>query len=176
MPSRTQRESHKAQPAPRRAPRPLRLPPRALPTTVGRALHNIRQRTALQRDRQLPRRPDAASRRGACPPVLDRQICINQCDMDEKSNQVGLMVSICDQAAETLIWLGLSANDSDEAIGFIKRRPCAAARRAAAGQHRPHPAVRARASLRPVVVGAHLGGAGYVHVPAGDGEVRRARS
>lgn len=31
------------------------------------------------------------------------QICINQCDLDEKANQVGLMTSVYDQAARTPI-------------------------------------------------------------------------
>ena len=47
------------------------------------------------------------------------QICINQDDLQEKSQQVVLMGTIYQRAWSTLVWLGEEADNSDEAIDTL---------------------------------------------------------
>ena len=48
-------------------------------------------------------------------------ICINQDDLDERSQQVRIMREIYQQAQRTVIWLGEKSEDSDVAISTCKR-------------------------------------------------------
>ena len=48
-------------------------------------------------------------------------ICINQSDHDEKGSQIALMPTISALAQQTIIWLGPSSDDSDIAMGCVKR-------------------------------------------------------
>lgn len=48
------------------------------------------------------------------------QICINQDDLQEKSQQVVLMGTIYQRAWSTLVWLGEEADNSDEAIDTLQ--------------------------------------------------------
>lgn len=48
-------------------------------------------------------------------------ICINQADMEEKSQQVNMMGNIYRQATETIVWLGPEEDESKKAIGALKR-------------------------------------------------------
>jgi hypothetical protein len=50
---------------------------------------------------------------------MDRCICINQKDDEEKSWQVAQMLRIYEKAADTLVWLGPAADDSDLAMKSI---------------------------------------------------------
>ncbi|SCO92442.1 uncharacterized protein FRV6_16570 [Fusarium oxysporum] len=50
-------------------------------------------------------------------------ICINQNDDTEKSQQVRMMPDIYSKAHRTLIWLGPRADQSDEAMEFIRSAP-----------------------------------------------------
>ena len=47
------------------------------------------------------------------------QICINQDDLQEKSQQVALMGTIYQRAWSTLVWLGEEADNSDDAIDTL---------------------------------------------------------
>lgn len=49
-------------------------------------------------------------------PIWIDQICINQSDDSEKSDQVQLMRVIYTSAKQVLVWLGPSADDSDEVM------------------------------------------------------------
>jgi hypothetical protein len=49
-------------------------------------------------------------------------ICINQADDNEKSEQIQIMAEIYGKATRVLIWLGESANDSDDALESIRAR------------------------------------------------------
>ena len=49
------------------------------------------------------------------------QICINQADPREKTQQVLLMDKIYRRAWSTLVWLGEEADNSDDAIEYIKK-------------------------------------------------------
>jgi hypothetical protein len=48
-------------------------------------------------------------------------LCINQTDLQERSNQVQLMGTIYRAAERTLVWLDSASNDSDMAMDFIQR-------------------------------------------------------
>ena len=50
------------------------------------------------------------------------QICIDQSAVDERNHQVGLMAQIYEKAWQVLIWLGVEAHSSGEAIDFINNR------------------------------------------------------
>lgn len=47
-------------------------------------------------------------------------ICINQNDLDERSEQVLLMGAIYTQAESVLVWLGRESHQSNQAVDFIK--------------------------------------------------------
>jgi len=47
-------------------------------------------------------------------------ICINQADNDEKGRQVQLMAKIYSKASRVIVWLGESADNSDEALEVIR--------------------------------------------------------
>ena len=47
-------------------------------------------------------------------------ICINQGDDSEKGEQVALMGDIYSNATRTWIWLGAAANNSDQALEFVR--------------------------------------------------------
>lgn len=49
------------------------------------------------------------------------QICINQDDLEERSQQVQLMRDIYQTASRVLIWLGDYENDSSDALSFLPR-------------------------------------------------------
>ncbi|KAH8892930.1 HET-domain-containing protein, partial [Thozetella sp. PMI_491] len=47
-------------------------------------------------------------------------ICINQGDLDEKSQQIPLMETIFRQSTRTIVWLGDGSSETDEAIDFLQ--------------------------------------------------------
>jgi Heterokaryon incompatibility protein (HET) len=49
------------------------------------------------------------------------QLCINQADLSERSQQVLLMADIYRQAQTTIIWLGESAENSDLAMKVVQK-------------------------------------------------------
>ena len=49
-------------------------------------------------------------------------ICINQTDDDEKTGQIALMGEVYSLAGSVYVWLGLAADDSDNAMDFLKWR------------------------------------------------------
>ena len=48
-------------------------------------------------------------------------LCINQADRDEMSNQVQIMGDIYKKAAQTVIWLGEEAGNSDLAMDIVRQ-------------------------------------------------------
>lgn len=47
-------------------------------------------------------------------------LCINQCDVEEKSYQVGLMGRIFSEAETVLIWFGEAGRGSQRAFGYAR--------------------------------------------------------
>ena len=48
------------------------------------------------------------------------QVCINQTDIPERNHQVSLMTQIYDHAQRVIVYLGEAADDSNEAMDFIR--------------------------------------------------------
>jgi hypothetical protein len=49
------------------------------------------------------------------------QICIDQNNLEERSNQVQIMGSIFQKAKQVVVWLGEEENDSDSGFELAKR-------------------------------------------------------
>lgn len=47
-------------------------------------------------------------------------ICVNQCNLSERSQQVKLMRRVFSQARHTLVWLGIEENDSNTAMDLLE--------------------------------------------------------
>ena len=53
-------------------------------------------------------------------PLWIDQICINQGDDGEKSNQIQMMAKIYGMSSVVLVWLGSKSGHSDEAMGYLR--------------------------------------------------------
>ena len=65
-------------------------------------------------------------------------ICINQEDLDERSQQVGLMRQIYSQASHVVVWLGPEADDSPVGMALAQNLCEAYHKRASAGDSRQY--------------------------------------
>lgn len=52
------------------------------------------------------------------------QLCIDQGNVAERNQQVGMMGAIYKHAAEVIIWLGLAATDSPSLFGYLAAAAC----------------------------------------------------